>query len=183
MSEHLKSEQKKPIYLIGMMGSWKTTAGKLLAEKLGLSFTDIDDKIKEEEGKSIREIFEQEGKQYFRELETEMLKKVSKSRNSIIATGGGIILNETNREIMTRTGFVIMLEANPESIAQRINNVKKRPVLQSDQPLLPQLESIWSERKPFYEKAADITIETNDLTPAMVVEKLAKTVKEFYANH
>lgn len=165
-----------------MMGSWKTTVGKLLAEDLDISFVDIDDNITEEEEKSIRDIFTQNGKDHFRTLETKMLKQISTLKNAIVSTGGGIVLSKTNRKILSQTGLVILLDANPENIVQRINNVYKRPVLRDDIPLLKQIESIWSERKTLYKDTANIIVDTNDITPKQVVQEIKKILEENYAH-
>jgi len=173
-----KINLQKPIFLIGMMGSWKTTVGKLAASELGLEFIDIDEEIELTEAKSIREIFETHGKEHFRIIETDTLKRISDKQDRIISTGGGIVLNKLNRQIMSKNGPTILLKAEPKTIKHRIRNVEKRPLLKHDKPLLSQLESIWSERRSFYEKTADHTIITDDLTPIEVVNEISKLVNQ-----
>ncbi|MBC8215167.1 MAG: shikimate kinase [Candidatus Marinimicrobia bacterium] len=163
------------IYLTGMMGSWKTTVGKKLAKALSLSFVDIDDEVEKITGKTISDVFRRDGITHFRNLETYALKKTSQAKNTVIATGGGIVLKPTNREIMMENGFIVLLKASPNVLARRIQNIQTRPVLKSNLPIIYQLETLWEERRPYYEDIADYTLNTDSLSPKNITD----TIKEY----
>jgi shikimate kinase len=160
------------IYLIGMMGSWKTTVGKKVAKQRDINFIDIDLEIEKESKMTITEIFNLLGEQKFRSEETRILKMISKQSGNIISTGGGIIIQSENRHILKEAGYTIFLNASPEVLASRIKNSTKRPVLNSSQPMTEQFSNIWESRKDWYYSTADLTLETDELTSNDVSEKI-----------
>ncbi len=144
------------IYLIGFMGCGKTTVGKKLASKLGKPFIDLDLQIEEEQGRSIRQIFEEFGEDYFRKLESETLKSISKLESFVLSVGGGTPCHSGNIDFMKKTGLTIYLEMTPAQLASRIRqNKSKRPLVKdlNDSELLEFVRIKLEERRLFYEKA------------------------------
>ncbi len=147
---------QKNIVLIGMRGSGKTTLGKAFAEKYGHDFVDTDQEIEKISGKTISKIVEQGGWDAFRELEKEICKSLANVQNTVIATGGGVVLNSKNMEYLKKNGEVIFLNVPIQELIQRLQNTsKKRPVLKSEKPLFQEVEEIWNERKDLFQKYAD----------------------------
>ena len=112
----------KNIFLIGMMGTGKSTLGVKLAEKLEWSFVDLDTQIEKKAGISISEIFSKQGEETFRDMESEILVEVCRNNHQVIATGGGIILRDKNRMLMKKQGYQIWLKATPETIFTRVKD-------------------------------------------------------------
>lgn len=142
-------------YIIGPRGSGKTTIGKQLAEHKSFQFVDTDKLIVERAGMSIAQIVEQHGWEYFRHLESEVLKSISQ-QNVIVSTGGGIILSEENQQIMRENGTVIYLSAKPEVLAARLAaepQADQRPSL-TGKSMLEEIEEVISQREPLYRAAA-----------------------------
>ncbi|GAB4335683.1 MAG: shikimate kinase [Flammeovirgaceae bacterium] len=147
--------QKDRIYLIGMMGAGKTTLGKLLSEKLGYSFYDLDEEISKKEMMTIPEIFSKKGEDYFRELESNILKTLLPIK-SVIATGGGAPCFFDNINFLLKNGWVIYLDVDTETLTKRVLQQKgERPLIQSEkyEEVLQILSKRIQQRKPFYEKA------------------------------
>ncbi|MCD7780154.1 MAG: shikimate kinase [Candidatus Gastranaerophilales bacterium] len=163
------------ISLIGMMGSGKTTVGRLLAEKLtGFSFFDTDEEIVKRENKSINKIFEEKNEQYFRKIEAEVLKEILQGNNKIISTGGGVVKSSENLKLLKEKSVVIYLKANAYTLYERIKNNKERPLLNVDN-MREKIITLLSERSKFYEQAHIIIDSQNkkaDIISLEIVEKL-----------
>jgi len=144
----------KNIVLIGLTGCGKSTVGKGLSRRLHLPFVDMDAYIEETEGKPIRQIFADSGEAYFRELETKAAKALSERGGAIIATGGGAILNPENMAYLKQNGIILFLDRSPKEILKKLD-VRNRPMLQADKNYLYTLDK---ERRPLYQKYADITL-------------------------
>ena len=169
---------KTNIALIGFMGTGKTAVGKALAEKLGRSFIELDSLIEQKAGMSIPEIFQQDGEIAFRELEIEVTNEVSKDKNLVIACGGGIVLNKVNIERLRKSARMVYLTASPGVILKRVANEEgQRPLLEVDNPTLT-IREMLSFRKPFYERAADIKIDTSKLDINAVSEQIISKLKD-----
>lgn len=162
------------IYLIGMMGSGKSTVGKILAKKMDLPFMDLDHYIEVKSNKSISEIFKNDGEPHFRELESEALSHIEKSK-ILVACGGGIVLNKINRDKLRSTGKVVLLKASIPEIAKRLKDAIDRPLLQENERL-QELTKIWSERKDYYKKTAHIILNTDGQSPNDISEDILKQV-------
>lgn len=166
------------IALIGFMGTGKTAVGQLLAKKLGSRFFELDLLIEQKAGKSIPDIFQQDGEVAFRELEIEVTKEVSKDKNLVIACGGGIVLNKINIDRLRQQSRIVYLTASPRVILKRVANEEgQRPLLEVDNPTLT-IREMLSFRKPFYERAADITINTSRLDIDAVAGQIISKLKE-----
>jgi shikimate kinase len=169
---------KTNIALIGFMGTGKTAVGEALAEKLGRSFVELDYLIEQKVGKSIPDIFQQDGETAFRELEIEVTEEVSKDKNLVIACGGGIVLNKINIERLRKSARMVYLTASPRVILKRVANEEgQRPLLEVDNPTLA-IREMLSFRKPFYERATDIKINTSKLSIEAVAEQIISKLKD-----
>ena len=168
---------KTSIALIGFMGTGKTVVGKVLAERLGKEFLELDALIEQKAGKTIPEIFQQEGEVAFRELEIEATEEVSQRKNVVIACGGGIVLNKINIDRLKKESLIVYLTALPRVILKRTaSDENERPLLKADNRALA-VNELLRFRKPFYERAADITIDTSKLDIDLVVGQIIAKVK------
>jgi len=174
---------KTNIALVGFMGTGKTVVGKALAEELQREFVELDSLIEQKAGKSIPDIFQQDGEIAFRELEIEVTKEASESKNLVIACGGGIVLNKINIDRLRQQSRIVYLTASPVVILTRISTGKnERPLLNvSDQAL--RIKKLLKVRKPFYETAADIKINTSKLDIKSVAEQIIDKLKEDESFH
>ncbi len=169
---------KTNIALIGYMGTGKTAVGQLLAEKLGLNFIELDWLIEQEAGKPIPDIFGEEGEIGFREREIEATKKVAGEKHCVIACGGGIVLNKINIDRLKEGARIVYLTASPRTILKRVSGqAGQRPLLEVEDQLKT-INEMLKFRKPFYERAAEITINTSRLSIDTVAEHIIKKLKE-----
>lgn len=165
--------KKKPnIIITGFMGTGKTTVGKIISNKLNFIFLDIDELIEKTTGMKISEIFKKFGEKRFRDIETEMVKVVTKKRGQVISTGGGVVLREENLHHLKKSGIIFCLTASPNTIFERTKGCKDRPLLQVNNPQ-DKIKELMNERRPFYEKA-DIIIDTEGLSASEVAERVIK---------
>lgn len=162
------------IYLIGMMGSGKTTVGELLAKELEYRFLDTDGIITAVAQKSINEIFAEDGETEFRQLESDVLRQVSAYLYTVIATGGGIILRQENWSHL-RDGMVIWLEVAIASLVDRLKHDDTRPLLKTEE-LETKLSTLYQQRKSLYQQA-DIIIKVEDKdSPEDIVKKIISEI-------
>ena len=169
---------KTSIALIGFMGAGKTEVGRALAEKLNKKFVELDSLIEQKAGKSIPDIFQQDDEITFRELEIEVTKEVSKNKNLVIACGGGVVLNKINIDRLKKEGIIVYLTASPRAILKRVSSDEnERPLLKTASKALA-IQELLRFRKPFYERAADIKINTSKLDINAVVEQIIVKLKE-----
>ena len=169
---------KTNIALIGFMGTGKTAVGKALAEKLDKKFIELDLLIEQKAGKSIPDIFQQDGEIAFRELEIAVTRQVAADSNSAIACGGGIVLNKINIDRLKESSRMVYLAASPLAILRRTSGEPgQRPLLEVDNPTRT-IREMLQFRKPFYERAADITINTSRLNIHAVAEEIISRLKE-----
>jgi len=157
------------------MGAGKTAVGKELSRLLDMKLIDVDTEIEKSEKMTIHEIFKQFGEQRFREIETEMIKKISKNKNIVISTGGGAVLRQENTNALRENGVIVCLTATPETILKRTSMNSDRPLLQVDDPL-KKIKELLHYRMPFYKKA-DIMIDTEDKTPLQIAEEIIERMK------
>ena len=164
---------KSNLILIGFMGTGKTSLGKLLAEKLGRGFIDIDQKIEQDAGLSIPQIFEKYGEKYFRELEKNAVKEITQRRGLVIATGGGTIKDEENLRLLKSSGVIVCLTTEPEEILRRTERRGERPMLDAEEDRLTTIKKLLAERQQFYSQA-DYTIDTTDWSPLQIMNDICK---------
>lgn len=160
----------KTIVLIGMMGSGKTTIGKLLGEKLTLRSIDIDVIIEQNEKRTVSEIFQNEGEKYFRNIERETIKKNFTNKDLIISLGGGAFEDQLTQELLLKNSIVIYLKTSPNVILERIKNNTNRPLLKN-QMTVEKIQSIILQRQKNYE-LANITILTDNKNTDKIVEEI-----------
>ena len=162
------------IYLIGYRGSGKTTVGRLLAARLGWDFVDADAMLEERTGKTIREIFATEGEIAFRTLESEILGELAKRTRVVIATGGGVVLREKNRELLKQSGFVAWLSADPATLWGRIQadstTAARRPDLSTGG--LAEVEQLLATRLPIYRACADVETPVAAISPEQAADAI-----------
>ncbi|MFB6465833.1 shikimate kinase [Cytobacillus sp. Hz8] len=163
----------QPIYIIGFMGTGKSTVGKALGELFELSVYDTDEEIMKQQKMSINEIFAQMGETGFRMIETETLNRMPK--NGIITTGGGIILKEENVKYMKETGVVFLLHATIEEILRRLENDESRPLLKGSKK--ENAVKLYSQREPLYLKAADFIIDTTSKSIFEIIKEIKNRLK------
>lgn len=159
------------IFLIGPMGSGKSTIGKVLSERLEYDFYDTDKLVEKVVGKKIKEIFEQNGEQYFRLKESEELDKTRKLKNAVIATGGGIIENEKNRLFLKEEKKVIFLDSSIERQYDRTKGSQKRPLLNNGDSMKI-LKNLYQKRLSFYQEVSKLKISMDNLTEGKIFEKI-----------
>ena len=172
-------KSKKNIVLIGMMGSGKSSIGKILSKKLNVSFIDIDRKIEEVESLSISDIFKKNGEKYFRKIEEKISLKYLKSENNVISLGGGSIVSKKIRKIIKQNSYSIYLKVKFENLQNRLKFSTKRPLLNKNLNNSEILKNILEDRKKYYEKA-DLII-NNDSDKFQTLKKI-KSKLNFYAN-
>ena len=169
---------KTNIALIGFMGVGKTAVGRVLAEKLRKNFVELDSLIEQRARKPIPDIFQQDGEVAFRELEIEVTEEVATDKNLVIACGGGIVLNKINIDRLRANARIVYLTASPGVILKRVANEEgQRPLLEVENPTLT-IREMLRFRKPFYERAADITIDTSKLDINSIAEQIINKVKD-----
>lgn len=164
------------IILTGPMGSGKTSVGRLLARRLGYQFQDLDALIVEQAGKSINQIFAEEGEAAFRDRETALLSTLAGQHGIVLSTGGGVVIREGNRSLLHAAGLVVNLVAAVDELGRRLASADDRPLLQGDEAIEKRIERIMAEREPFYADA-DIRIDTTGKT----LEDVAVLILAFYS--
>lgn len=157
------------------MGTGKTTVGSLLANSLKKKFIDMDEEIEKSSGKTIPEIFSSWGEGKFRILEKELLKNIVLLSDCVVSCGGGIITDEENISLMKKSGIIISLFAEADTIYARLKSAHNRPLLEVNNPK-ERIEHLLKMRRPYYEKA-DFKINTDNLKPQEVVLRIKKIVE------
>ena len=164
----------RSLYLVGMMGSGKTSTGRPLAERLGYGFVDADAVIEQAAGCSIPDIFDRDGEAGFRSLESQVLSAISQRHSLVVATGGGVVTQPENWG-MLHSGIVIWLDVVPDQLLQRLNaDSTVRPLLQTADPEAA-LNALLNERRPLYAEA-DLTVVINDENPEAVADGILQLV-------
>jgi len=164
------------IIITGFMGTGKTVVGQQLARQLGREFVDMDQRIEEEQGMSITEIFDRWGEDYFRQQENKLVKELSLKENMVIATGGGTLLSFENRELLGQTGKIICLYADSEVLCERLKGKSNRPLLK-DKEVRREINRLLKERKKFYD-GIELKVDTSYLEVQGVVDRIIKLLKE-----
>ena len=165
------------IILEGFMGSGKSTVSEILAEGLDLELLDTDEAIEEAEGRKISEIFEQDGEEAFRDMETDLMDMIVSEhiRETVISLGGGLPVREENRELLKKAGKVVYLRTAPETVYDRLKGDDTRPLLKSEDPLA-RIKELQDKRGKIYEEAADIIIDTDGKTPLEVANEIVQAI-------
>lgn len=159
------------IFLVGLMGAGKTTIGRQLAKSLRWPFYDSDKAIEERTGVDISTIFEFEGEDGFRDREEKMILQLTQMKGIVMATGGGVVIREKNRNQLKKNGFLVYLQCPIDKILERTKHDLQRPLLQTDNPR-GRLETLLSQREPLYSTIADLIVDTGNLQSKEVVIKI-----------
>lgn len=159
------------IALVGLPGSGKSTVGRQLARRLLLPFIDSDPVIEQRLGCSIREYFEREGEERFRDVEEVVLDDLSQNHSGVLSTGGGSVLRPINRERLRQRSQVVYLHSSPDEVFRRLRHDVNRPLLQVSDPL-GRLRDLYAVRDPLYREAAHFVIETGRPSVATLVNTI-----------
>ncbi|CAI8416812.1 MAG: Shikimate kinase 1 [Synechococcus sp. MIT S9220] len=170
----------RSLYLVGMMGSGKTSTGRPLAERLGYGFVDADAVIEQVAGCTISEIFERDGEEEFRSLETQVMRSISERHSLVVATGGGVVTRTENWGMMHQ-GIVIWLDVERRQLLQRLqSDSTQRPLLMTGDPA-ETLDEILKQRRPLYDEA-DLTVviesESADVVADGIIQLLPELIKD-----
>lgn len=157
--------------LVGLPGSGKSTVGRQLARRLLIPFVDSDYVIEQRLGCSIREFFEREGEERFRDIETAVLEELSRDPPAVLSTGGGAVLRAENRSCLHQRGRVVYLRSSPEEVFRRLRHDRNRPLLQVADPL-QRLRDLYAVRDPLYRETAHFVIETGRPSVATLVNMI-----------
>lgn len=168
---------KESIFLVGPMGAGKSTVGRLIAEKLHYQFVDSDHEIEERTGATIPMIFDIEGEAGFREREEAMIDELSQRSEVVLATGGGVVEREKNRQHLRTRGFVVYLKSSVDALIQRTKHDRHRPLLQTENPAQV-LADLMVKREPWYLEMADLVIETQQVPVHRVVKQIIDRLEE-----
>jgi shikimate kinase len=159
------------VFIIGMMGSGKTTVGRLLADRLGWRHLDSDEQVGRETGQTIPEIFADRGEAAFRAAEANALAAAAVTDTpTVVSVAGGAVLNPDNRHVLRRGGVVVWLRARVETLAQRVGDGAGRPLLGDDPGAA--LRRLYAQRRPVYQELAQVVVDVDRLEPAAVAERV-----------
>lgn len=164
------------IYLVGFMGTGKTAVGKLLAEKLQRKFIETDELIEKKTSMSIADIFSKQGEAYFRMLEKQVLQEVAFQKNLVVSCGGGIVIDQDNINLLKKTGILICLQADAETIYERTKKHSHRPLLNVSNPL-QKIKGLLNKRKQFYAKAR-FSVNTVGFKPEEISTKILEIIRD-----
>ena len=168
------------LFLIGYRATGKSTVGKFVADVLERQFFDADVELESMAGKTIAEIFADDGESTFRDLETQTIARLAKFRHCVIALGGGAVLREENRQIICASGKAVWLTASPECIEQRVNadplTGQRRPNLTTSGGLR-EIREILEHREPVYGDCADLSLNTEELAPFEIADRICQWIQ------
>jgi shikimate kinase len=161
------------IAVYGFMGVGKTTSGAILAEAMGYRFIDMDDEIEKRTGKTIPEIFSEDGEPRFREHERDLVRELSKKNGYVIGCGGGALADLVNAEALRESSTLVYLTASVDEILERTEKDSHRPLLKVDDPR-KMVETLIKKREPLYERYAEIKVDTTGKSPETVAEEIRR---------
>jgi shikimate kinase len=170
--------QSGNLILVGMMGSGKTTIGRTLAKHLDKIFVDSDEEVQQRTGVTIPHIFDVEGEAGFRLRETAAIRELMTRDNMVLATGGGAVLAEQNRDMLRQNGIVVYLRANVHDLWLRTRHDRNRPLLQTDDPRA-KLTELFEQRDPLYQQAADIVVQSGKQSVQALMLQLVDEIEKF----
>lgn len=162
---------KKHIFLIGFMGVGKSSTSRQLSQLLQVKEIDTDGLIVEQQGKSINDIFQQQGEEAFRQMETRLLEQLKDEEPCIVSCGGGMVMRQPNVAKMKESGTICLLTATPETIYEHVKDSTNRPLLNGNMNI-PYISNLMQQREPKYQAAADIIIKTDGHSPRQVAQMI-----------
>lgn len=169
------------IVLIGFMGTGKSTVSRYLSDTYGMKTAEMDQIIAEREKRSISDIFETDGEDYFRNLETKLLKELQSWNNTVISCGGGAALRKENIAEMKKNGRVVLLTATPRTVYERVKDSEERPILNGNKNV-DYITELLEKRREKYEAAADVIVPTDDRTVQEICEDIIRKLMELETN-
>ncbi len=169
-----------PVFLVGMMGAGKTTIGRALARALDWEFVDLDHELEARCGVRVADIFDIEGEQGFRKRESALLQECTQRSGIVLATGGGAVLSEQNRQALRSRGLVVYLRANLDELYRRVSCDRNRPLLQTNNPR-ERLAQLVSEREGLYTQVAHVVFNTGTQPVAHTTRQLIEKLNEFHS--
>ena len=164
------------IFLIGYMGTGKSSVAKFLSTEHGWDVLEMDDMIVQRQGMSIADIFEKHGEEYFRDVESNLIKEICLQQNKVVSCGGGVVLREQNVDEMKKRGNIVLLSASPETILERVKDDTSRPLLQGNKTI-EFLSEMMEKRREKYENAADVVIQTDGKQIAEICNEIVEKIK------
>ena len=170
------------LILVGMMGSGKTTVGRMLAKQLGKIFVDSDEEIIKRTGVTVPHIFDVEGEAGFRQREAAAIRELTGRDNLVLATGGGAVLDEQNRTMLQQNGVVVYLKASVHDLWQRTRHDRNRPLLQTDNPHA-RLAELFQQRDPLYRQVSDIVVQSGKQSAHALMLHLVGEIEAFRKNY
>lgn len=165
------------IFLIGFMGAGKSTIARTLVRELNCPLVEMDERIVQEQGMSINDIFDKYGEDYFRDIESQLILDLGKQEASVISCGGGVVVRPQNTQYMKQSGRIVFLRATPETVYERVKNSNDRPILNGHMNV-EYIAQLMEKRRSLYEAAADITIATDDRTREEICQEILKRLEE-----
>ena len=165
------------IFLIGFMGAGKSMIARTLQRELGFPLVEMDERIVQEQGMSINDIFAQYGEAHFREIESQLVVDLGKQEPSIVSCGGGVVVRPENTQNMKKSGRIVLLKASPETIFERVKNSTDRPILNGHMNV-EYIAELMEKRRALYEEAADITIQTDGKTREQICEEIIGKLRD-----
>lgn len=169
------ADDKRNVYLVGLMGAGKTTIAKVLAKRLAYHFVDSDHEIESRTGVSLPTIFEIEGEEGFRKREAQVIADLACLRGRVVATGGGAVLRPENRQNLVDSGYIIYLDVPLKTLCERTRHDKNRPLLQVSDPL-SRLKELHQQRDPLYRGIADLVVSGHRISAQSVLQMLLKEI-------
>lgn len=170
------------VFLIGPMGAGKTTIGRHVAMLVHKRFVDADQEIEKRTGVTIPVIFEIEGESGFRRRESMVVDELTREQDIVLATGGGVVLLEENRQVLKQRGTVVYLQADLETLVERTRRDRNRPLLQTEDPRA-KIAELLRQREPIYRQIADVVVDTGQRAPSSVARDIVARIKDLEAKH
>ena len=165
----------RSVLLIGMMGSGKTTVGRVLAQRLGWPYVDSDAQVEQSTGRTVPEILEQDGEAAFRAEEKRALAEAATSDGPlVVSVAGGAVLDPDNRHLLRQGGTVVWLRAEAATLTRRVGDGRGRPLLGGD--VEGNLKRLYDQRRPLYEELADVVVDVDNLSPSEVVDRVVQAL-------
>lgn len=166
----------KNIFLIGYMGSGKSSVATHMAKAYGMEVMEMDELIVRREGMSISDIFKKHGEEFFRDSESRLLQEICLQENKVVSCGGGVVLRSQNVEEMRKSGRIVLLSAKPDTILKRVKDDNSRPLLAGNKTLAF-ISDMMEKRREKYEGAADIIVQTDDKSVVSICEEMIERIK------
>ena len=167
---------ERNLFLIGFMGTGKSTVAARMKEALLLELIEMDEELVRREGMSISELFKTKGEPYFRDAETQLIYDIQKKSGCIVSCGGGVVMRQQNVDAMREKGKIVLLTAEPETVYERVKDSNARPLL-NGRMNVEAIRELMEQRREAYERAADIRIATDGKTAEQIVEEIREKIR------